>query len=63
MSKQSPEEQKADGMIDEVKGRAKQVGGAITGDDKTQADGKLDELKGKAKQKVAEVRDAIREKI
>ena len=63
MNKQSPEHQKADGTVDEVKGRVKQTGGAITGDDKMQAEGKMDELKGKAKKKVAEVRDAVRDKV
>ena len=36
-------------LIDKAKGKAKQVGGKLTGDRSLQAEGKADELKGKAK--------------
>jgi uncharacterized protein YjbJ (UPF0337 family) len=61
--RKTPEQQKGEGMLEEAKGRVKQAGGAITGDDKTKREGQFDQLKGEVKQKVAEVRDKIREKI
>jgi uncharacterized protein YjbJ (UPF0337 family) len=61
--KKSPAEQKGEGTLDKAKGRMKEAGGAITGDDETKREGKFDQIKGDAKQKVADVRDKVREKI
>jgi uncharacterized protein YjbJ (UPF0337 family) len=46
-----------EGSIDEVKGKAKQAAGDITGDSSTRAEGKADEAKGKAERAAAEVKD------
>lgn len=61
--KKSPEEQKGEGTWDEAKGRMKQAGGSLTGDDKTKREGQADQWKGEAKQKAGEVRQKIRDKI
>ena len=55
----SPNEQKAEGVIDEVKGKAKQAWGDVTDNKKTHAEGTVDELKGKANQKIADVRNDL----
>jgi len=61
--RKTPEEQRGEGAWDQAKGRAKQAGGAITGDDKTKAEGQWDETKGKVKDKAGEVRQNVRDKI
>lgn len=61
--KKSPQEQKGEGTWDEAKGRMKEAGGAVTGDDETKREGKADQMKGKAKQKIGEGREKLREKI
>ena len=55
----TPSEDRAEGTIDEIKGRAKSAWGDVTGDDKTKAEGEIDQLKGKAKKGLADVKDAI----
>ncbi len=40
---------RADGMVDQVKGRARNTVGGATGDTSEQVKGKAEELKGKAK--------------
>ncbi len=61
--KKSLTQQKAEGLMDEAKGKAKQAWGDVTDDASTHAKGKVDEAKGKAKQKVADARDAVRKKV
>jgi uncharacterized protein YjbJ (UPF0337 family) len=61
--RKSPEEQRGEGAWDQAKGRAKQAGGAITGNDKTQGKGKADELKGKAKDTIGKARQKVRDNI
>ncbi len=61
--KKSPTKQKAEGMMDEAKGKAKQAWGDVADDASTHAKGKVDEAKGKAKQKVADVRDKVRKNV
>jgi uncharacterized protein YjbJ (UPF0337 family) len=46
-----------EGNVDEVKGRAKQAAGDITGDSSTRAEGKVDESKGKTEKAAADVKD------
>jgi uncharacterized protein YjbJ (UPF0337 family) len=47
-------------IIDKVKGKAKQVVGTVTENDKLKAEGKVDELKGKAKGAVENVKQAVK---
>jgi uncharacterized protein YjbJ (UPF0337 family) len=49
---------RAEGMLDETKGKAKQGLGDLTGDDRTKAEGMIDEAKGKAEQAWGDIKDA-----
>lgn len=44
---------------DELKGRAKEAAGDLTGDKDMEREGKKDQMQGKAKEKVDEARKAI----
>ncbi len=61
--RKSPEGQQAEGKWDDVKGRVKEAGGAITGDSETKREGKFDQAKGAVKEKVGEARQKIRDNI
>jgi uncharacterized protein YjbJ (UPF0337 family) len=50
-----------EGTGDEVKGRAKQASGGLTGDRTQQGEGLLDETKGKAKDALGDVKDRLGE--
>jgi uncharacterized protein YjbJ (UPF0337 family) len=43
-----------EGLVDQVKGRARNTVGGITGDTSEQLKGKAEELKGKAQRKIGE---------
>ncbi len=47
---------------DEVKGKAKEAVGAVTGDDKLEAEGKADRIGADAKEKVEEMLHKVEEK-
>lgn len=49
------------GRTDKAKGKAKEVAGAVTGDDKKQAEGKTDQASGKAKEKGNKAVDKTKE--
>lgn len=55
----SPTEQKADGVLDEAAGKAKQAWADLTDDDSLHAEGQADEAKGKLKQAAGDARKAI----
>ncbi len=57
----NPEKQQAEGKLDKAKGRAKEAGGALTGDDSKKAEGQWDQTKGKVKEKAGEAREKIRD--
>jgi uncharacterized protein YjbJ (UPF0337 family) len=46
------------GLMDKLKGKAKEVEGKATGDKQREAEGKLEQAKGDAKDAVEHVRDA-----
>jgi uncharacterized protein YjbJ (UPF0337 family) len=46
-------------IIDKVKGKFKQVAGALTGDKKLELEGKVDIAKGKVKGAVEDVKHAV----
>jgi uncharacterized protein YjbJ (UPF0337 family) len=46
-----------DGTADDVKGRAKEAAGAVTGNDDLKREGKTDQAAGKAKDMVGDVKD------
>ncbi|EOK14527.1 CsbD family protein [Enterococcus faecalis] len=45
------------GTFDKVKGKAKEVAGDVTGDDKKKAEGFLDQAIGKAKEVASDVKE------
>lgn len=50
-------EDRAEGMMNEAKGRVKDAVGGLTGDAKTQASGKIDQMSGMAQQEFADLYD------
>ncbi len=53
----SGQDDRIEGTIDEIKGRAKSAIGNVTGDDKLKASGEIDQVTGKAKQAVGDLKD------
>ncbi|MEU8779104.1 CsbD family protein [Streptomyces sp. NPDC048606] len=49
------------GKMDQLKGKAKEAAGKVTGDDRLKAEGKMDEAKGKAKEHMADAQKRARE--
>ena len=48
---------------DQVKGKAKQAAGIITGNEKLESEGKSDRRTGEAKEKVEQAKDKIEQKL
>lgn len=53
----------ASGKSDELKGRAKEAAGALTGDEKLKRKGKAEQAAGKIKQKVKKVTDKVKDAL
>lgn len=51
------------GKSDELKGRAKEATGALTGDEKLKREGKADQVVGKIKQKVKKATDKVKDAL
>ena len=51
------------GKFEEVKGRAKEAAGDVTGDDSLKREGKADQTTGKVKQKVDDAKNWVEDKI
>ncbi len=49
-----------DGTSDDLKGRAKEAGGALTGDQDLKNEGKVDQATGTVKDKVGDAGDALK---
>lgn len=54
---------KAEGLVEETKGRVKDAVGGLTGNAATQLGGKVDQLSGMAKQEFADLYDAHETKL
>ena len=52
-------EDKNEGTMDRAKGRAKEAGGALTGDKGKKREGRSDQKKGKAKEKKGDLKDLL----
>ena len=52
-----------DGTADEVKGRAKEAGGDLTGDDGLKREGKVDRATGTVKDKVGDASDKLKDAV
>ena len=50
-----------DGKTDDAKGRLKEAGGALTGDDDLKREGKIDQATGTVKDKVGDVADKVKD--
>jgi uncharacterized protein YjbJ (UPF0337 family) len=51
------------GKTDELKGRAKEAAGALTGDEELKREGRVDQTVGKIKQKAEELIDKVKEAV
>lgn len=47
------------GMVDQLKGKVKETVGDVTGDNSTKYGGKLDQAKGKAREGLADAKDRL----
>ena len=52
-----------DGTSDDVKGRVKEAGGSLTGDDSLKREGKVDKASGKVKDAVGDVSDKAKDAV
>ncbi len=52
-----------DGTSDDLKGRVKEAGGALTGDDDLKKEGKVDQASGTVKDKVGDASDKIKDVV
>ncbi|HEX8120158.1 MAG TPA: CsbD family protein [Solirubrobacteraceae bacterium] len=52
-----------DGTTDDLKGRAKEAGGALTGDDSLKNEGKVDQATGSVKDAVGDVSDKVKDVV
>lgn len=48
-----------EGAGDQVKGKAKEAWGYLTGDEQSKAEGQMDQFKGQAKDKMADAKDKV----
>lgn len=53
----------SDGSKDEAKGRLKEAGGALTGDDSLKNEGKVDRATGTVKDKVGDAADKVKDVV
>jgi uncharacterized protein YjbJ (UPF0337 family) len=51
------------GLMDKAKGKAKEVAGAVTGDESTENEGKLDQAKGSMKNAGENLKDRAKEAL
>jgi uncharacterized protein YjbJ (UPF0337 family) len=52
-----------DGAADDAKGRVKEAGGSLTGDDSLKREGKVDKASGKVKDAVGDVSDKAKDAV
>jgi uncharacterized protein YjbJ (UPF0337 family) len=52
-----------DGAKDEAKGRIKEAGGALSGDDSLKREGKVDRASGKVKDTVGDISDKAKDAV
>jgi uncharacterized protein YjbJ (UPF0337 family) len=50
-----------DGTTDDLKGRLKEAGGDLTGDDSLKNEGKVDQASGTVKEKVGDAADKVKD--
>jgi uncharacterized protein YjbJ (UPF0337 family) len=52
-----------DGTTDDLKGRLKEAGGDLTGDQELKNEGKVDRASGKVKEKVGDAADKVKDAL
>ena len=57
-----PDHDRIEGAAKNLGGKAKELVGKITGDEKLKAEGKADQIEGKVQNAVGGVKDALRDK-
>ncbi|HRO34202.1 MAG TPA: CsbD family protein [Brevundimonas sp.] len=57
-----PDHGRIEGAAKNLGGKAKELAGKITGDEKLKAEGKADQIEGKVQNAVGGVKDALRDK-
>ena len=60
MGRKSSSEDRGEGAMDKVKGRAKEAAGAVTGDKTKKSEGRSDQTKGTAKDKKGKAKDLLK---
>jgi len=60
MGRRSSEQDKGEGAVDKLKGRAKEATSSVTGDEEKKAEGRSDQTKGTAKEKLGKVKDVFK---
>ena len=60
MGRKSSGQDKGEGAVDKLKGRAKEAAGAATGDEATKSEGRSDQTKGTAKEKKGKLKDLLK---
>ena len=51
------------GTVDKLKGRAEEIAGTVTGDDKKKAEGLMNQAIGKVKETASDVKEAIEDGV
>ena len=60
MGRKSSGQDKSEGAMDKLKGRAKEAAGAVTGNEATRSEGRSDQRKGTAKEKRGKLKDLFK---
>jgi uncharacterized protein YjbJ (UPF0337 family) len=59
----SIDKDRIEGSVEEAKGKAKEVAGKATGDQKLEAEGKTQKIAGKAQNAFGSAKDAVKEAV
>ena len=60
MGRKSSSQDKGEGTMDKLKGRAKEAAGALTGDEEMKAEGRSEQRKGTVKEKKGKIKDVFK---
>lgn len=60
MGRKSSRQDKNEGTMDKLKGRAKEAAGAVTGDENKKAEGRSDQTAGTVKEKKGKIKDLFK---
>ena len=60
MGRKSSSQDKGEGALDKAKGKAKEVIGAVTGNEEKKAEGRSEQTKGTAKDKLGKAKDLLK---